>query len=651
MRFNIAIPFRLILNLVLVYACYIICQIAFTLENLDCFQDPFTARNIWNYFVGGLHYDTAAICYYNLLFIILYLAVLFIKRPEAWYLNLLKWLFIGVNGICVIMNLADSAFFRYRLKRSTSAIFSEFGGDGNILKITGTEMLSHWYFVLLVIILIVFLWRFYRQPLPPHDIDRKYCITNGIACVVLLYLTICGTRGNFIFEKGNHPISINYAFRYTDNPAETGIVLNTPFTIIRTIGKKGIPTPEFFATQEELDAIYTPLHIPRAGKPVVKKNIVLLIVERFSMEYVGALNRNLDNGKYKGYTPYFDEMLDSCMWFDEMIANTAFSIDASPAVLASIPRGDTPFVLSPYSVNNINSLATELKNLGYTSSFFLGAQNNSMGICDFIRQAGVDHYFGLDEFYADGRFGGEEEYDGTWGIWDETFLQFFCKKLSEMPQPFLGSLFTLTSHHPYKLPEKYKDTFKENNEVHSTIRYTDYSLHRFFEEAKKQPWFNNTIFVLFADHTDNHPVHKEYKNMMGNYRVPVVIYDPSGELPRGRQPGFMQHIDIMPTLLNHIGYDRPYIAFGKDVLNTAPEDSWAFNWCYQPTYFKGDYMMVSDGQKITGMFNFKSDPLQKDNLLGKGLPEEHDMELHLKAILQSYLSRMNNNDLTLSNPD
>lgn len=134
---------------------------------------------------------------------------------------------------------------------------------------------------------------------------------------------------------------------------------------------------------------------------------------------------------------------------------------------------------------------------------------------------------------------------------------------------------------------------------------------------------------------------------MGNFRIPILIYDPSGDLPRGRQPGIMQQIDIMPTLLNHIGYDRPYIAFGKDVLHTAPEDTWAVNWNDLPTYIKGDYLMILDGDKVKGMYNYKTDPDSKLNLYGKGLPEEKDMETHLKAFVQSYLSRMNTDNVTV----
>lgn len=373
------------------------------------------------------------------------------------------------------------------------------------------------------------------------------------------------------------------------------------------------------------------------------KNIVILIVESFAQEFIGALNSDLDGGTYKGYTPYMDAMLDSCMYFDQMIANTYYSIDAPPAVLASIPRAERPFVVSPHSINHINSIATELKKIGYTSAFFHGADNESLGFHAFTRQAGFDRYYGQNEFYADSRFGGRAEFDGTWGVWDEPFLQFFCAKLSEMPQPFIGTVFTLSSHHPFKVPEKYKDRFVDEgaHQLHKCIRYTDYSIHRFFEEARRQPWFNNTIFVICADHASSKRTHDVYKTAMGDVRAPIFFYDPSGSLPRGRQPGISQHIDIMPTLLNYVGYNRPYIAFGKDLLNTPADETWGFNWNSMPIYIKGDYMMMFDTERVQALYNYRKDPLLKHNLQGTGLPEEADMERHVKAVIQSYLERMN----------
>ncbi len=640
-------PAHLILNLLWVYVCYEICRLAFLFENWNLYSGAITWASFWKISLGGWRFDTSAIFYTNALVILLYLLP-FHKKEVKWYHLMTKWLYVIINSFCIVLNLGDSVFFEFRKHRSSMATVREFQNEGNLGSIFWEEFINHWYFVLLAILLIIFLWKCYRYPSTPTTPRRRYYLTQIITLIAIAPITVMGMRGNTFFTA-TRPIAVSYAHKFVNDPLQTGIVLNTPFSLIRTIGQLPQKTPIYFTDQAELDAIYSPVHNPGDSLTVRKKNIVIFIVESFAQEFIGALNTELDNGTYKGYTPFTDSLLQHSLYFEQSFANSGFSIDAPPSVLASIPRMDRPFVLSPYSLNNLNSIASELKNFGYTSAFFHGADNESLGFNAFVKSIGFENYFGRNEFYADPRFGGENEFDGKWGIWDEPFLQFFCAKIGEMPQPFLASVFTLSSHHPFAVPDKYKDVFVDEglHKLHKCIRYADYSIKRFFETASKQPWFNNTIFVITADHASSKRTHAVYKNEVGGFRVPIIFYDPAGDLPSGKHPGIVQQIDIMPTLLNYVGYDRPYIAFGKDIINTAPEDSWAFNWDFYPQFFKGDYVMRSDGENVTEIFNYHTDPLLKNNLKGK-IPEEKEMERQMNAIIQSYMQRMSNNEVSIA---
>lgn len=629
-------------NLAWVYVMYAICRLIFLWQNWDQYADHLTASAFGNVLPGGWRFDTSAIFYTNSLYILLALLPLHLKE-RPWYHTMTKWVYVTVNSLALLANLADTVFFQFRSHRSTWAVFSEFDNESNLAGIIGTELLSHWYLAVIFAAGVWLLAKAYRRPDPAIRPLWRYYTVQTLSLAVAGLIAVCGMRGNIFFLSATRPISSNYAFQFVDRPVDAGLVLNTPFSIIRTIGRSTMPVPRFYDSSEALDAVYTPLHRPAPGASMKKKNVVILIVESFAQEFIGGLNKDLDGGTYKGYTPYMDEMLDSCMYFDQMIANTYFSIDAAPAVLSGIPRFEKPFVVSPFATNHISSIARELKNEGYTSAFFHGADNESLGIQAFTRQAGVDRYYGRNEFYADPRFGGRSEFDGTWGVWDEPFLQFFCATLCEMRQPFVAAVFTLSSHHPFRIPEKYADRFTDEGEhlIHKCIRYTDYSIHQFFESARKQPWFDNTVFVITADHASSKRTHAEYKTVMGDHSVPILIYDPSGELPRGRRPGIAQQTDIMPTLLGYLGYDKPFIAFGKDLLATPADSTWAFACLTLPVYIKGDYVMQFDGSRVTGLHNYRTDPLEKENLAGRGLEQEAVMEREVKAIVQSYLERMN----------
>ncbi|WP_289741502.1 alkaline phosphatase family protein [uncultured Duncaniella sp.] len=641
-------PVRLILNLLWVYICYEICRLAFIFENWSLYSANLSWHTFWTLSLGGWRFDTSAIFYTNSLVILLYLFPFHFKEKK-WFWMLTKLLYVIINTACIIMNFADSVFFEFRKHRTSMAIFQEFKGDNNLGGIVGSEIAGHWYLVILTILMTIFLWKCYRKPGTPVKPLKRYYLTQVISLIVMTPLAIFGMRGNTFFTA-TRPISVNYAHKYASEPIQTGIVLNTPFSIIRTVNQMAEKTPILFKDEAALSAVYSPVHVPADSLVKREKNIVILIVESFAQEFVGALNKDLDNGTYKGYTPFTDSLLQHSMYFEQSFANGGFSIDALPAVIASIPRMDRPFVLSPHSLNHINSLASEVKKMGYSTAFFHGADNESLGFNAFIKQAGVDRYFGKNEFVADPRFGGMKEFDGKWGIWDEPFLQFFCAELSEMPQPFMASIFTLSSHHPFAVPEKYKDVFVDEglHKLHKCIRYADYSIKRFFESARKQPWFDNTIFIITADHASSKRTHEVYFGEVGGFRIPIIFYDPSGELPQGRQPGIVQQMDIMPTMLNYLGYDKPYIAFGKDVLNTPVEDMWAFNWDFYPQYFKGDYVMRMENQQISEIYNYKKDPLLKENLKGK-MPKdiEQDMFNHMCALIQSYMQRMDKDEVSI----
>ena len=649
MKYLSRIPFCVACNLLLAFLCYTICRVEFLLENWSIFQGSTTWASFVENCRGGLLFDASAIFYTNSLWLVLMLLPLrWLHKPSAQ--AVMKWLFVVVNAFCVVINLMDSVYFPFTQQRTTAFVFDEFQNEGNLLTIFGVEVVRHWYLVLLAAVLIYALFKGYRKSEgATSQKATAFYLTQTLSLLLFVPIAVCGMRGASLFNS-TRPIAISNAHQFAATPLQSGLVLNTPFAILRTLNEKPMQVPTFFETQAELDSIYTPVHVPDSNRIERRKNVVILIVESFAQEFVGALNHHLDNGTYRGYTPFADSLLAKSLTWQETISNSGFSIDAMPAVLASIPRMDKPFVLTPFSLNTLNSIASELGRWGYSSAFFHGAPNGSMGFQAFARSIGFDNYYGMTEYCQDKRFGGNDDFDGTWAIWDEPFLQYYCTKMSEMHEPFVTTVFTASSHHPFHLPEAYRDTFPEEGKfpLHKCIRYTDHSLRRFFESASRQPWFKNTIFVLTADHASSRITHDEYMTEVGLFRIPILFYDPSGEMPRGTMPGIAQQIDIMPTLLGYLGYDRPYIAFGIDLLRTPPEQTWAFNWDHVPQYLQGDYVLHFDGEHAKAFYDYRHDRLMKQNLHGK-CDEEPIMERRIKALVQSFMQRMKNNDMTITN--
>ena len=640
----IASPLAMVANLAIAYLAYMVCRLAFVAENWSMFGENLSSSAVPDIFRGSLLFDTSAILYTNSLYVIMLLFPLHLKEKAGWQ-KAAKWVFVVVNSLMVAANLADCVYFQYTGRRTTATVFSEFGNEGNIGGIIGVEFLRHWYLVLLFLFVVWALWRFYvipkrreTKPLIIYYTLQTLCLAAFVPCC------IAGMRGGW--TRAVRPITLSNANQYVDHPLEAGIVLNTPFSVIRTIGKKAFVTPNYLS-EEEMNTLFSPVHTPKNSLSS-KKNIVILIVESFGREYIGAYNKWLEGGKYKGYTPFVDSLINHSTTFLYSYCNGRKSIDGMPSILSGIPMFVEPFFLTPAAMNDVSSIAGELKDKGYYSAFFHGAENGSMGFQAYARTCGFDDYFGRTEYNADKRFGGDNDYDGMWAIWDEPFLQFFATKMSEFKQPFVSAVFTASSHHPYKVPEKYKDVYPEEGiAIHKCIRYTDNAIRQFFEKARREPWYENTLFVITSDHT-NLSDHAYYQTDLGGFCSPIIFFDPSGTLKPGMRNAIAQHIDIMPTVLSYLGYDKPYVAFGCDLLTTADKDTWAVNYqggIYQ--YVKGDYLLQFDGERSKALYRFRTDLLLKQNLVAKEPKVANAMELQLKAIIQSYMTRMNENKLTI----
>ena len=654
-------------NLLLAYIVYFIARLAFLFENWGLYSDSLSFGHLVELFRGGVMFDTTAILYTNALWILMVLFPLHWKERPAYH-NLCRWLFVVVNVLTLAVNLGDSVYFRYSMRRTTTTVFQEFENENNLGGIFLNEALSHWYFFLLAALVAWGLWKVYVKPTPSPSrgegsLDRPsgvYYLVMTVSLLGFVPFIIAGMRGGW--TRDIRPITVSNANNYCDRPSETGIVLNTPFALIRTIGKNLYTVPAYFQSEEKMAAVFNPIHEPAATDSVKifrPKNVVVIIIESFGREYIGAYNKHIPG--YKGFTPFTDSLIaNGALTYRYSYCNGRKSIDGMPSILSSIPMFVEPFFLSPYSVNHVSGLADCLNGKGYETAFFHGAERGSMGFMAFARATKFKDYYGREDFKEDPRFRGDEDFDGWWGISDEPFMQYYCAKMSEMKQPFMTALFTLSSHHPFRVPTAYKDVFKEEDPdmpIYKVIRYTDMALQHFFAAARKQPWFENTIFAITSDHT-NMQAFDEYKTDLGGFCSPVIFYDPSGEMGSGMVDAIAQQTDIMPNILEHLGYDQPYLSFGIDLLHTPAEDTWAVNYLngiYQ--YVKHGHVMQFNGEKVTGVYSLE-DRLMKHNLLPEltaTAPKDSslfalrsslsEMELELKAIIQQYMTRITENRL------
>ena len=638
-----------LLNLLIIYIAFMVCRIVFMWYNWDVYRGNLDWPLIWNMFKGSLKFDTAGIMYLTVLYFVLTMFPLHWKENVTYY-RIVKIILIVFVSAGIAANLIDTVYFPFTGCRSTLNVFAEFKNEsgGQMRSIMLNGILDNWYLVVLFIAMVWVLCRVIRIPqVIEYNKLWMYYVLKTCCLLLFMFLSVVGIRGGV--STSIRPITMSNAYQYADRPADAAAILNTPFCAIRTAGRVRIQVPDYYS-QEELEEIYSPVIMPDSTANFTPKNVVILILESFGGEYVGFMNKGLEGTH--DCTPFLDSLMEKSLTFEYSMANGRKSIDAPPSVLSGIPMLKDHFVLTTTMMSKeVSGLAEELDRKGYYSAFFHGADNQSMGFQSYSRAIGYKDYFGMDEFDADPRFGGHSMFDGVWAIWDEEFLQFMCAKMETFSEPFVATVFTATSHHPFNIPDRYKDIYppEPNLDMYHCIRYSDNALRLFFEEASRQPWFSNTLFVLCADHT-NQSEHPAYQSDYGQFRIPIIFYDPSGDIA-GHRDCLAQQSDILPSVLGYLGYDKPFISFGQNLFNTPDEETWNAN--YQNgmyMYYKGDWMVKFDGEEQAGLYAFRKDPALKQNLKGTQPEIEENMIKELKALIQQYLEHMTTKELVI-NPE
>lgn len=632
-RFSLSLPALLLWRLALALLMLTLSRAAFYLYNADLLHIADTAL-LLRCFAGGLRFDLSALVYVNTLVIVLHLLPLpQLETPRAG-----RWItaiYFLCNFAALALNAFDTVFFRFTLCRTSYPILQEFAHE-NPLRFLRL-FAQYWTVVLAVALAMGLWWAAYRAVAvrPAAAWTRRRYLQRGATLLLGVALALPAMRGRT--WGGLRPLAPHNAALYCDEPQQQALVLNTPFTLIRTVKKESIKVRNYFP---EPQPYFSAIARPAADSPFASRfrgrNVVLIIWESMAKEWVGALNS--DTPDYPSYTPFIDSLLPRSYALTEAYACGVQSVDAMPALFSSITRPEQPFVTSPYSSHALSSLPEILRSEGYETAFFHNAENGSMGFDAFATKLRFHHYYGMNEYPDPAHF------DGAWGIWDEEFLQFFARKIGTLRPPFFAVEFTTTSHDPFRIPARYEHRFPKGRiPIHATIGYTDYALRRFFDTARRQPWYENTLFVITADHAVA-GVHPKYNNLAGRFSIPFIFYDPREEWI-GTNATTFQQADFLPTLLDLLGLARPIVAFGNNVFSpTAPHFAVS---SVQHTYqmIEGDYVLQFDGERVVGFYDKRRDPRLRRNLASRPPRQMQPMLLRLKGYLQEFTHRLTENRL------
>ncbi|HEX5002779.1 MAG TPA: sulfatase-like hydrolase/transferase [Bacteroidia bacterium] len=615
----------LALRMLAVMLVYELSRLSFLIANYTYFGEA-SALQIIKSFVVGIRFDLSAIAFTNAIVILLHL----IPGRSFYRKSMQKtiaFVFIICNLPALLLNSVDLEYFKFQGKRTTADLFSLFTMGGDMANTLPAMARDFWYVLVVFAFLAFLLIRMYFRvkPKTPPVLQRSY--KPVLIALLLTAVTVIAARGGLQYR----PLSAMSAAQHVPQRL-VPLVLNTPFTIIRSLGKSTLEEKNYL-TAADASRWFKKERSYADSTGFIPKNVVIIIMESFSAEYIGYFN----NGK--GYTPVLDSIMNQSLVFVNGFANAKKSIDGIPAVAASLPvLMPFSFITSTYSSNRVESIAGLLQNKGYSSGFFHGGNNGTMGFDNFAHITGFNGYYGRNEYPGDG-------YDGQWGVFDGPFFQYFCNAMNKQQEPFVNVFFSLSSHHPYAIPDSLQNHFPKGPlPIHESLGYADYSLGKFFETARKTSWYPNTLFVITADHTGPNSA-AGYNSSLGMFRIPIVFFTPDHSL-KGVSRRATEQIDIIPSILDYLHYDLTFSSFGNSVFDRSKSGR-ALNYTGSLFQSFNDSLMIqTDGEEITAAYRYENDPLLKNNVSGSFPSAEKALLKYTQSVIQQFNRSMIKNEMT-----
>lgn len=598
---------RLLKRIFFLLPLYLLIRLGFFFFHHDLYS-TYSSLDIFYSFLHGFRFDIAALCLINapLLFFS------FIPSYNNTFLFFERILYVLLNSAGIIVSINDFELFNFTGKRLSLDFFLI---ADDILSQLPQVMLYYWPYSVFGFLLL-YSFYFFDKKVFHVRVHSFRPLSYIVTPIFLCGLFFIGIRG------GLQSKSINIQSAFVQGSNELGqLVLNTPYHFIRSLKSSRVGKPQFIDDSLVSGLVQKGESSYPAG---TRRNVVLIVLESFSLEYME-----------EGYTPFLSELAGKGVNFSKHLANGRKSIEALPSILCSIPSLlSEPFPKSTFQGNRISCFSDILKKEGYTNYFFHAGGRGTMGFDAFTRSHGFDKYLAKEDYPNKG------DYDGTWGIYDGPYLQYVGQKISEMPRPFLAGIFTLSSHQPYSIPLDLKGKFQKGSlEIHESIGYADWALREFFNYAKKQEWYENTLFVITADHTSKLKSQK-FNNLIGHYRVPLVLYAPNHTFDIDENV-VTQHSDIPHTVLDFLGIDPKDLSLmGRSVL--SPNFRGAFNFVGGNRYVlvQDDHFLsfFSDNTLLRNSYDWETGKI--------GVASESDDSIlagHLQYFFNSLIS--NNFDL------
>lgn len=538
------------------------------------YQDYFSSLTFNDLFLSllkGVQFDA------SIMVLALSPLLLLISLPFKWIYHgkISKIALIVMHIICLAMfafSLADLFYFGEVQRHIGADVFNLSSDLQSMLKIGFSSRLLDIFIIALSLVVVSLIWYPFVFK---HNAIRlpKSLALKLLSCICLIALYVISVRG---FVLQGRPINLSDAF--TGSKIEqANLTLNPVYVAYKEIKNRENQQPLQFLSPSEMDKLKTRypdvFHWQHKDNQPTGKNVVIILLESWSYRYIDSLA----GGNYK-VTPFMDSLVQKSMVWDNYYAAGQRSIIGIQAILSSMPSlQNYPTLGFGLEMKNMSRIANIANRHNYFTLMMQSSARRSFHMENIAKILGFQEYYGKEDIPILRKYPQEQPPFG----WDYDALQFLKNRLNKVKdKPFFAFLFTGTTHEPFpKLDpefEIYPHESKGENGFLNALHYSDWSVQQFMQEAEKQDWYKNTVFIFTADHTLNAKT-KSKGDVAEQFHIPLVIFSPDGSLPAQRVDTLASQYDLFPSVMDLLGFNDPIHTFGKSLFSQETNDSVMLN--------------------------------------------------------------------------
>ncbi len=447
-----------------------------------------------------------------------------------------------------------------------------------------------------------------RAPQPEPDKQAGRFVYRIAFAILVLGFNFLLIRGGTGVSPNNQSMAYFSKHPFLNQAAvNTHWNLSSSFLASKNSHKNPYERMPFSTAANIVDTLYqvkndSTLQILKTDRP----NIVLILLESFTAQLTSRL------GQEQGITPHFDQLMEDGFLFSSIYAAGNRTDKGLVGTLSGHPTlGTGSIVKWPEKMEKLPAISTDLKTKGYSTSFYYGGESEFDNYKAFILGHHYDQLIDKNHFQ-------QKDMNSKWGVYDGMVFQRQLEDLRQSPQPFFSTLLTLTNHEPFELPSKHR--FGKADLVQkfkSTAYYTDSCIHSYLQQAKKESWYAQTLFVFIADHGHVYPKNKYEVYMPERYHIPLLFYgEVIKEEFRGKSwdlTGSQQ--DLAATLLSQLGLPSKHFKWSKNLLNPSAQSFAFFTWDDGFGFLNKEHCVTFDNQGKQLLYNSQPTQTNETNRL------------------------------------